>query len=583
MTKIRMSSLLQAAEQSATAQKNTAQSAAVEDSIAKLVGLGIAREDKLGEILAGNATSPESALPTSALEVSAGAFLDGIDRNAWSSRLRDTLDSFRMYFCGILWEDSEENLKRRYMIDDRDDAAKKLTEDLNEVLQSLVASSKDLRCCDESKRNHWDTPMELADGANTVPTQIDIPFSFELAAGASSNRRPVSGVLFPVGRKSEAIPAIGPGMKLFVPEAVAIAAMSQIGGLPLDASDTLDRHAKSEIVGVMNSAQLIESSAGGSDFMVTGHLWPWSQTKKVASIAANRDILGMSMNANASGHVETIDGEQVYQLDRIEFLGANILAADKATFKTTKLIEAQSEPDDVPLDLDELDDLDDTIEEEESGDALDDDTESEEASDDLEIDLDDDDDDDETLGETESDDLDESTDDRPPYPTPESEELQMSELADKFEDFSNRSLELTGALAESVQMLLADFQERKDEEELQAAAQELADSRESKQSLVEDVTASVMAALQASGVIKSAARNVPPARRTMPLSASAAVDLDEEPSSPRDKQIHTMELQLAAIDGEMKAIDSMPIGQVDNSVLFDLVDKRAALVARLQG
>ena len=151
---------------------------------------------------------------------------------------------------------------------------------------------------------------------------------------ASANQTPCSGVLFLIDEPSESSPSKGSDYPLYVPREIAercVEAIAQKPGLPLDIDESLTQHSKSSITGIINSAEI-----QGNKFIVHGHLFPWSQTSKVALIAANKRNLGMSMNAHASGQPGVVNGQKVFLIDHLELLGANILKASHATYQKTR-------------------------------------------------------------------------------------------------------------------------------------------------------------------------------------------------------------------------------------------------------
>ena len=152
------------------------------------------------------------------------------------------------------------------------------------------------------------------------------------------NKHPVRGVLFKVDRPSESAPMIGTGHPLYISRKVAEEAVKKVAGLPLDAHDSLSAHANDQIVGVMVSAEII-----GEDFVIQGHLWPYNNKNKVDLICSRQEDLGMSMNAYASGHIANLDGREVFWIDKLELLGANILFGAKATYKNTSLAASNTE------------------------------------------------------------------------------------------------------------------------------------------------------------------------------------------------------------------------------------------------
>lgn len=161
--------------------------------------------------------------------------------------------------------------------------------------------------------------------------QIEAKARIELSA---TNERAVEGILFKIDRPSEAIPSVGPGLPLYIPRSVAAEALACLDFTrpkPIDAHDSLSKHASTEIVGAMTSARI-----DGDDFWVAGVLWDYNQPHKVEAISASQDHLGMSVNATAEGHPAEVNGRSVWQIDRLRILGANILFSEKATFKKTR-------------------------------------------------------------------------------------------------------------------------------------------------------------------------------------------------------------------------------------------------------
>lgn len=166
---------------------------------------------------------------------------------------------------------------------------------------------------------------------NPLVLQIEAKARIELSA---TNERGVEGILFKIDRPSEAIPSVGPGLPLYIPRSVASEALACLDfsrPKPIDAHDTLSKHASTEIVGAMTSARIV-----GDDFWIAGVLWDYNQPHKVEAISASQDHLGMSVNATAEGHPAEVNGRSVWQIDRLRILGANILFSEKATFKKTR-------------------------------------------------------------------------------------------------------------------------------------------------------------------------------------------------------------------------------------------------------
>lgn len=174
---------------------------------------------------------------------------------------------------------------------------------------------------------------EFAISLSTQSLELESEDEEEVGIEASSgNRFPVRGILFKINQPSEGIPAVGPGLPLYIPMEVAIAAVNDVNGLPLDADPSLSRHANDNIDGVIQRGEIC-----GDDFVVHGHLWPFNKPEKVQIIAQNIKNLGMSMNANATGRSANVGGIDVFKVEKLNILGANILFSKKATFQQTRL------------------------------------------------------------------------------------------------------------------------------------------------------------------------------------------------------------------------------------------------------
>lgn len=286
---------------------------------------------------------------------------DQVNRITWHKHLKTAMNVFIKRFADT-HDLTDAELTSEYGDVDRQKEIQSLTSDFSSILGELVKSHPGV-VDDWSVRwkgsecylsEHPFMLSALSAGAiqdETIP-EIQIPVnrvsvSFSCSAATSKtktrstakpkmgNRSPFKGVLFRVDEPSEAIPAKGPGLPLYIPQSVALSLQGKVAGLPLDAADNLSSHDDENIVGVMMSA-----SIEGSDFVVEGQLWPNSRAAKVQSIAAARDELGMSLTGDAIGHHAEVDGRQVFWVDALELKGANILYSEKATFQKTRLIEA---------------------------------------------------------------------------------------------------------------------------------------------------------------------------------------------------------------------------------------------------
>jgi hypothetical protein len=199
--------------------------------------------------------------------------------------------------------------------------------DLERLLQASLALEEPTAVQAASQ----DLSFSALEEDNPLVLQIEAKARIELSA---TNERSVEGILFKIDHPSEAIPSVGPGLPLYIPRSVASEALACLDfsrPKPIDAHDSLSKHASTEIVGAMTSARI-----DGDDFWVTGVLWDYNQPHKVEAISASQDHLGMSVNATAEGHPAEVHGRSVWQIDRLRILGANILFSEKATFKKTR-------------------------------------------------------------------------------------------------------------------------------------------------------------------------------------------------------------------------------------------------------
>lgn len=210
-------------------------------------------------------------------------------------------------------------------------------EDVGKVLSAFSSEVKNLFEACPFKPPQGAVPISLEkepDGRVAIGCSMELECPVEELAEvevqAGANRHPVRGVLFRVDEPSESAPSIGTGKPLFIPRAVAERIVGHVKNLPLDADDSLGKHANDKIVGVMVKAEIV-----GNDFIVEGHLWPWNNRAKVGLISANNGQLGMSMNAYAKGRNEVVNGVETFWIEELDLLGANILFRDRATFRKT--------------------------------------------------------------------------------------------------------------------------------------------------------------------------------------------------------------------------------------------------------
>jgi hypothetical protein len=528
-------------------------------------------------------------------EVQAGRFTDSLERRTWSSRLDTTIDIFKSYF-GDLIRFPDAAIENNYNVKDRPAAVAKILKELKTALTDIIESFPIvLRACNDADRGKEEM-MQLAAKEDNGEQVILEVVGLQLSAQDPSklNRRPMEGMLFPIDSPSEATPAVGPGLPLFVPRNVAMDLVSRVSGLPLDAHDSLAKHANKQIVGVINAA-----SIEGNEFRVNGYLYDWSNPEMVSLIAANKASLGMSMNAMAKGSPRDVNGRKVFYVESLQLMGANILKSNKATFTGTNLISAagiikendenaeenneendfsspdfdsivgqlnkitseELDPDDwdlteLPIDLDEL--LDEVVdlpeEEDRSLDnsyetnplaVFDSESEEEEESDasDTEIQL-----------------------------SRVTNMTELEKLSAQMNSFAASVNETLGHLVQAQSVLADDYEQRQQLAAIQAAQQEQEDARYAAESIA-DLT---IAKLQSMGMLSqqpiAAAGQDIPARRTVAIAASASTTTTEQPAN------QDLLLQLAGIDGQLNVLEDIPgTGEKMNALVQQAAEIRAKL------
>jgi hypothetical protein len=306
----------------------------------------------------GKTTDAEEEAEEAGIE--AGRFTDFINQRTWQQAINTAIDAFRYQFTD-LYEISDPQITQIHGAGkERNAIALELLGDFSDFLKEKIDTYPGFNDSTRIIPTSYSSPgfYSAAKAEDTPEVAIDIEAARELdltfkcelkevvsAAGetaaipkALANQLPIEGVLYYVDEVSEFAPSKGSEFPLYVPRDVAELAAKAInasGGLPLDADDSLGKHANEEIVGIMTSAEII-----GNQFWVKGHLFPWNKQKKVALISANSQRLGMSMNAHAKTQPMNIDGQMVTYITSLDILGANILYAEKATYQKTKTVMA---------------------------------------------------------------------------------------------------------------------------------------------------------------------------------------------------------------------------------------------------
>ena len=506
--------------------------------------------------------------------VQAGRFIDSIERRAWTSRLDGSVDIFSSYFCDLVCF-PDKLINSIYQVSNRGEAISKILSEFEDSLIKIIESFPlSLRYPDDNSIGSKLMQLASTDGLEQT-TEILMEVGLQLAAKDPHelNRRPMEGMLFPIDKPSEATPAVGPGLPLFVPRSVAMALVNRVSGLPLDADPSLTKHANKHIVGVINAA-----SIEGDEFRVQGSLYDWSQPELVAEISAQKSSLGMSMNAMAKGSTKEVDGRKVFWVESLQLMGANILKSNRATFTSTNLISASSSTDeneDIDTektfendfnspDFDSIvEQLDDLIDDEETyteaeqiGDAILNLSEVDGTEEDILWSAEDSAEFSGSAG-TESlealaliDDIESNTE----ILASNNIMTDIERLSTQMEQFAENVNQTLGQVVQATGVLTDDYHRRLEEAQIQAARQEAADAAYAVDSIA-DLT---IARLQAMGIGTGGGRapedngNYAPARKTVAIAASSSQE--ETPN----QQEQVLLLQLASIQGQLEALDAIP-------------------------
>lgn len=464
-------------------------------------------------------------------EVQAGSFKTDIQYLTWGDRLRKTLDTFFYRFDYLhntadTYLNFEEGQSRKQaqqeLLNDLADVLSELSQDHPGAPQEKRSYAMSLSSEFEEDKAHlfaFDFPVErVAIAAESKVTNI-----------ADYNRRPIRGVLFRVDEPSEAIPSVGPGLPLYVSREVAETTLGCVCGLPLDADDSLSKHANKEIAGVIQSAEI-----DGDDYYISGYVWPWSQSEKVQAIAQNLDRLGMSMNAAAKGHKAEVNGQEVFWVDELQLLGANILYSDRATYRKTRLVAAESL--------------------ENGGVVIAAQSEKNEDNKSSSVVV-----------------VDENQEEIQEEQMSQEMIAQLSALSTSFEKAMDTTSKTQALIQEQLASLQTQVNEvRGDLEQRRAAIQASAAEQQREQerkSLVEAIQAAVDLS-----VAKTINPSGSPSRKTHSIAAS---------SSAQSPETNPLVIQLAKVSGQLELLERSPYGQFDGVSMMGLMDEKRRLEAQI--
>ncbi|MGL5880211.1 MAG: hypothetical protein ACRC2V_20875 [Xenococcaceae cyanobacterium] len=317
-----------------------------------LIAAGAISPSDLGNLFEGVAETFEDEKTLEA--VAAMSLRERYKREIIWSNFRQLLSNFESMCTGILRKPSDSVDRVSAIVSDFKDTFGEILLEASAIDPSSDDSEMPYRnglyCAKVEDSSELSANSELLD---SELADIDIVFDIEeplvlegaievnseplntVEAASNPNTTPLKGVLFRIDEPSESAPSKGSAYPLYIPKDVAEKAMEFVNaakGLPLDADDSLSKHANEDIIGIMTSAEI-----DNSDFVVKGHLFPWSQKDKVSAIALNQNDLGMSLNGKASGNIVEMDGVKVFHLSNLEILGANILLKKRATYQKTRI------------------------------------------------------------------------------------------------------------------------------------------------------------------------------------------------------------------------------------------------------
>lgn len=147
---------------------------------------------------------------------------------------------------------------------------------------------------------------------------------------AHPNKAPFRGVLTRIDEASTRPPNGAEGHRVFIPRAVAEAALPSLQGMPIDCTLILKEHDKTNIVGIIDEGRI-----EGNDLVVNGYLLEKNQPDAVAEIRRLKDQLGMSYEVSDVG-VDDM-AAPIWTLNHVMFTGAAILLKDKAAYAKTAI------------------------------------------------------------------------------------------------------------------------------------------------------------------------------------------------------------------------------------------------------
>ncbi len=174
------------------------------------------------------------------------------------------------------------------------------------------------------------------------PFSLDaIGLDMPVGGSQAVNRAPFSGILTRVDEPSTRPPHGSQGHRVFIPRAVAEAALPTLLGMGIDVSGNFKDHAKQKKVGVITEAHI-----AGRDLVFSGHLYDKDFPEEVAYIQEHKATLGASYEIS---DVTVEDTEAaIWTLTGLTFTGAAILQKNAAAYQDTAIAAQAQEEDFMP-------------------------------------------------------------------------------------------------------------------------------------------------------------------------------------------------------------------------------------------
>lgn len=212
---------------------------------------------------------------------------------------------------------------------DQVDRTKGLSDDERRAARSRVISrAKELNL----DTNSWNKIKAMSFEVDSLSAMaLDIP-----DCEGHPNRYPFSGIMTKVDQPSDLAPHGSFGKKIYLPSAVAEAALPSLAGMAIDYKSDLSGHDKKSKIGVITAA-----SIDGSDVRISGFFYSNDFPDEVETIVNQQDKLGFSFEAE---RVLVSDvGQDPIKIQSLVFTGAAVMEKKKAAYQSTSLAAAAEE------------------------------------------------------------------------------------------------------------------------------------------------------------------------------------------------------------------------------------------------